>query len=353
MKSSSLLVATLCLAGTATSQFTSPAGYLTTEGSSNHDYILFKYDLMRWQQLDDTSVGQAPMQASRISWRRDGTNTGDATWFARTMDIEVILSESVPAAGVSVNQDANYLNPGAPTTVFTMKPVNLPDWTAQPGTTPAPFDLVLPLDTPWVYTAQNSYLWEVRTRNNTSASDYGNDFQSISGSRPSINSGTNVGTGCVTTGNTAAMTLSARAENQISRFRIDYELSNAPMSTGTFLNLDFVNSNLTIPGLCTTVVAVPTLNLFAGTTDVAGDLQFGLENIPPLPGLAGATVFSQALAIDPNLGLGVALSNGEQNTFPSFTGTPVQTTRVYGYQLTNGSMRAPSAWTGGIVTRFD
>jgi hypothetical protein len=28
-------------------------------------------------------------------------------------------------------------------------------------------------------------------------------------------------------------------------------------------------------------------------------------------------------------------------------------TRLYGYQLASGAMRAPSAWTGGIVTRFD
>ena len=32
---------------------------------------------------------------------------------------------------------------------------------------------------------------------------------------------------------------------------------------------------------------------------------------------------------------------------------PATVTRVYGYRLPGGTMRAPSVWTGGIVTRFD
>ena len=56
----------------AQSAITSPAGLLTTEGSSSHDYILWRYDEMTYQQLDETSVGQGPLAFQRIAWRRDG-----------------------------------------------------------------------------------------------------------------------------------------------------------------------------------------------------------------------------------------------------------------------------------------
>lgn len=338
-------------AGGVAAQFTSPNGYLTTEGSSNHDYILFKYDEMRWQQLDDSSIGQAPQLVQRISWRRDGTSANDPAWAARTMDIEVVLSDSVPAAGVSTTQDANYA--GNTATVFTMKPVNLPDWTAQPASTPAAFDLVLQLDQPWPYTGLQSFLWEVRTQNNTSAADYGNDFQSMPGSNASGNNGSAVGTGCVATGNSTAMALAARAENQITQYRVGYTVTNAPANQPAFVNIDFSNSNLSVPGLCANIIALPTFLLTAGTTDLNGELTYGLENIPGSINLAGATIFSQALVFDPGQTYGITLSNGRSNTFPTQPSSPTMTSRVYGYRLASGSFRAPSAWTGGIVTRFD
>ena len=56
---------------------------------------------------------------------------------------------------------------------------------------------------------------------------------------------------------------------------------------------------------------------------------------------------------DPGQTYGITLSNGRSNTFPTQPSSPTMTSRVYGYRLASGSFRAPSAWTGGIVTRFD
>jgi hypothetical protein len=332
--------------------FTSPAGYVTVEGSSNHDYILFKYDDMRWQQLDQTSVGQGLQVVQRVSWRRDGTSGVDPTWAARTMDIQVVLSNAVMPGAVSEDFDANYS--GAPTVVFTMKSVNLPDWTQPPASVPAPFDLNLQLDTPWAYTALEPFLWEVRTKNNTSGSDYGNDFQSMSGGTGSSNLGTAIGTGCVATGRTAAMSLGATIKNQFTRFRLAYTLTNGPSSALAVANVDIVNSNLSPPGLCGTLVALPTLAVPLGTTDPAGAASTSIENIPFAANLIGKTIYSQGLAIDLGQpGIPVALSNGRSNVFPTTPATPATVTRVYGYRLTSGSMRAPSVWTGGIIALFD
>ena len=50
--------------------FTSPYGFDTTEGNTNHDYILFKYNKMRWQQIDHTPVGTGVKVLRSIAWRR-------------------------------------------------------------------------------------------------------------------------------------------------------------------------------------------------------------------------------------------------------------------------------------------
>jgi hypothetical protein len=205
-----------------------------------------------------------------------------------------------------------------------------------------------------VHLGQQSMLWEVRTANNFSASDYGNDFQSMSGSTPTSNSGTVVGTGCVAGGQSAAMALAASVYNQVTRFRIAYSLTNGPINTPVFANIDLVNSNLPVPGLCANLIAAPTVPFMLGQTDQTGAVALNLENIPFDPNAVGITLYSQAIALDPTQPvLPFALSNGRSNVVPNTPTSPAQVTRLYGYQLASGAMRAPSAWTGGIVTRFD
>lgn len=355
MKSHHLFATSFALCSAIAAQaFTSPAGYVSTEGSSNHDYILFRYSDLRWQQLDATSVGQAPTAIQRISWRRDGTSPADPTWAARSIDMSVWLSNSVTPGAISENFDANYS--GTPVQAFAARTVNLPDWTQPPAAPPAPFDFNLQLDAPWVYLGTEPFLWEVRTTTNTAAADYGNDFQTITGSTGSSNTGTAIGTGCIATGQTTAMSLTATAKNLFTRFRIGYGLLRAPATTPAILFIDGVNSNLPIPGLCTNLIALPTLQLPMGVTDAAGALSsFSIENIPFQQSTVGVTLYSQALAIDAGqTGLPIALSNGRSNTFPATPATPAQVTRVYEYRLTTGgTMRAPSVWTGGIIAQFD
>jgi hypothetical protein len=341
----------IALSAAISAQFTSPAGYLTTEGSSNHDYILFRYNDLRWQQLDATSVNTQPTVVTRISWRRDGTSANDPTWTARTIDIGVYLAHSVMPGAISETYDANYLTP--PLNAFVSRPVNLPDWTQQPATPPAPWNLAIQLDQPWVYNGNDPFLWELRITNNNTASDYGNDFQSIPGSTQAVNSGTTIGTGCVATGQTTAMALAGSFQNQFVRMRAAYTVSRAPAMAPTYLFLDRVNSNLQLPGLCTTLVAMPVLAVAMGLADANGGATLAVDNIPHA-GSVGVTLYAQAAAIDPGqTGLPLALSNGRSNAFPATPATPATVTRVYGYRLTPTSMRAPSVWTGGIVTRFN
>jgi len=166
---------------------------------------------------------------------------------------------------------------------------------------------------------------------------------------------TSIGTGCIATGQASAMSLAATLKNQFVRFRLAYNVTRAPASSPVFMNIDFVNSNLPVPGLCANVIAVPTISFGVGMSDIAGTVpELALENIPFNAALIGTTIYSQALA--PDFGqpvLPFALSNGRSHTFPSTPATPSTVTRVYGYRLASGAMRAPSVWTGGIVTLFD
>ncbi|MEZ5966949.1 MAG: hypothetical protein R3F56_24130 [Planctomycetota bacterium] len=346
------LLLTCCLASAAAAQFTSPSGYLTTEGSSNHDYILFKYTDLTWQQLDETSVGQSPFTIQRISWRRDAVAGLDTTWFARTIDIGVYLADSVLPGAISENYSANYKAP--PVNVFVSRAVSLPDWTNPAVSSPAPWDFVIPLDQPWVYLGVDPFLWELRVTNNASASDYGNDFQSVSGSTGLSTSGTVIGTGCVATGQSAAMSLAATFKNQYVRFRTAFNVTRAPVTSPAYLFIDSAQSNIMLPGLCGAVYALPTVQVPLGVSDASGTVpEFDLH-LPFAASTVGLTLYSQAAAVDiGQAGLPLALSNGRSNTFPNATTTPAPVTRVYGYRLATGSMRAPSVWTGGIVTRFD
>jgi hypothetical protein len=338
----------------AQSAITSPAGLLNTEGSSSHDYILWRYDEMTYQQLDETSVGQGPLAFQRIAWRRDGVAAANTAYTARTMDVEIVLATAVKPGTISTVYADNYV--GTPVTAFARRSVNLPDWTQPPAAAPAPFDLVLQLDSPWVYTGLNPYLYEVRTWNNTSAANYGNDFQSTTGTTGSTNSGTIVGTGCVSTGQTTAMALTASIFNNTQKFRFTYGVLRAPATQPVVLFIAAANSNLTIPGLCTTLIAQPTLQVPLGVSTAAGTISnFIVDNIRYSAPAIGATLFSQAVALDTGRAaneLPVSLSNGRSNVFPA---DPVlnPVTRVYGYRISPTSVRAPSSWTGGIVTRFD
>ena len=354
MRMSSIFVlAGLSAASLGAQGFTSPAGYLTTEGSSVHDYILFKYTDMRFQQIDNTSIGNPAALVQRIAWRRDGSANSDPAWGPRTMDIEVVLSHSVPAATASLEMDENFTS--MTTTAFTMKPVNLPDWSNPPASAPAPFDLVLQLDTPWLYLGTEPYLWQVRTQNNNAAADYGNDYQTMSGSFATANTGTVIGTGCTATGAAGPMTLESSVYNVASAFRLDYSVTNAPANAPVFINLDLTASNVTVPGLCTQVVAMPTIPFQLGMSDATGNVDLTFGYLPFNAAAVGVTLVTQSLAPDSGqAGLPIALSNGRSNVVPSTPSSALQTARLYEYRISpGGSMRAPSRWTGGLVTRLD
>jgi hypothetical protein len=219
--------------------------------------------------------------------------------------------------------DNNYLD--APVSVFTKKSVNFPDWTTAPVTPPAPFDFVVPFDSAWPYTGVNALLFDFTIENPsvTSGATMDRDFVSPA-------SGTGVliaGTGCTATGRTSVFAQTVSLENggpALPNYgmRINFTATNAPAGAGVLAFVDVVDSNLTVPGLCTTLHALPTLLLVVGTASPTGALPEVSYSFPYDVSLQTGVLFSQLFALDAGQpGIPVVLSTARRSTMPSSTAT--------------------------------
>jgi len=345
----SLLAGGLC----AQSYFTSPAGLLTTEGSSNHNYILFRYNQMRWQQIDSTSVGTAYGNISGIAWRRDATGATNSAYAARTVDMVVLLADGVGVGEVGTDYDNNYL--GTPTavvgTIGNPRTVNLPDWTQQPPSAPAPFDAVVAFDQTWSYSGVNNLLWEVRGDNNSQVgTNYQNDFEATAGSFSSSSTGTATGTGCTATNRTSAFAISTTFYNYATSMEIRYSCTNAEPSMPVFAFLGFADPNLNI-GLCANLRTSAEVSLPLGVSSSTGSVASMYFPIPYVAQLIGTPTFSQLACPDAGFSPPVILSSGRMVAMPADPSLP-SVARVYQYTVNGTSLVDSGPWTGGIVTRF-
>lgn len=340
------------LATSLSAQVTSPAGYLSTEGATNHAYILGNRLNLTWQQIDSTHRGNTWL-ANSIAWRRDGTSAVNADATARTMEVEIFMANS-DLLGITTTHTANYV--GQPTNVVKKKTVSAPDWTAQPASAPAPFNFNVPYDTPWVYTGEHDLLWEVRVTKNsysgTAFSNYPFDFQYINsggsftnGPNPSAN--TNLGKGCAVT-SAGAFTYGASLDNYGTKFGFNQKVANGPANTPVTAFLGVTNPNVQLPGWCTTLHTDALVPIPVGTTDAAGAASMSLNNIPHAPAAVGGKFYFQAIAPSSR---GLALTNGVE-VVPAADPNVPRVGRVYTYDLSSGSQTKSGPWTGGIIVRF-
>jgi hypothetical protein len=306
---------------------------------------------MRFQQLDSTNVNTGIKVLRSLAFRADGVSTTRTAWVPRTVDVTILMAEAVPIPSATANFANNYLKP--PTTVFTTKNVNLPDWTQAPAGVPAPFDLKFTFDMPWIYFGQSNFLWEIQSDNLSSLTAYGNDHQTEVGTGPRTDPGKALGTGCIVGSNTLGFRLNQTVTNHGTKFSLSTSISRGPASSPALLFLDYQNRNTTVPGLCSPVFAMPTVVLPLGVTTATGTLGPMLtDNIPFDAQLVGANLFFQVLAVQLSVpGFPITLTNGNDNTIPPTPG-PQQIARIYEYSL-GTSMRAPSIWTGSLVTQYE
>ncbi len=347
-----LLSVSLAAQGT----FTSPLGYDTREGATDHAYILGSKLGLTWQQIDSTLRGRV-LSVKSIAWRRDGGLATSANYVKRTMEVEIFLANS-ELTKISKTHSANYV--GTPTQVVKKKTVNAPDWTTVPTTAPAPFNFKVPFDTGWVFLGKNDFLWEVRVTKNSYTggvfSNYPFDFQYVVASssfnnNPSTPStSTMLGSGCTARGQTSPFRLSTVLYNHGIKFRLQNSATNGPPTTQVNVYLGIKDPNLAIPGWCERIHVDPVLLLSLGKTSTTGAVgPTTLDNIRYDKNLVGFSIFAQAGALDPGQGVFI-LSNGVKFAAAADPNYP-KVGRVYTYNTSSGTTTS-GPWTGGIIAQF-
>jgi hypothetical protein len=295
----------LAVAAPLTAQTTtSPRGFDAKEGNT----VFFHWATATGRRLQGIDDGwrTRPRLVPGIAFRRDGA--GGST--ARTLDIKVTMAEcnmALVSSDLSRNQHSNvYAN-------STLMSFAWPDWSAAAVPPPAKFDATIKFPRPWVYTGAGALLWDVEYSNASSNSLSATDRDYTA---PTTSAGTVLGTGC------AGMAHDMRLENSGPgapsfgmRIRFDGTSANRP----AFLLLAAVDSNLTVPGLCTTLRALPILPLIpVGSTTPGGTLPAANVCFPYIAGLQGLPFVTQLLVLDPTQpGFPAKLSNGRRATMPS------------------------------------
>ncbi|MBI5853210.1 MAG: hypothetical protein HZB39_19555 [Planctomycetes bacterium] len=330
-----VIVAAIAAIVPAQTFVTSPRGFDTTEGNAAFNH--FSATGRRFHQVDNTHAGQFFVVQS-LGFRRDGgANGGGTNNGARTADIEVTMGLA-DFGFLKRAFDSNYI-PGSRQIVYTRKLTNLPSWTGNAGT-PAPFDFVMPYDTPFVFSGSPALVIDFTHENLVYVGGVGATGGS-SIDRQYVGATTATGallaTGCIATGNASAFSQTMRLENNGPALpnygmRIRVNATAAPASASIILNIDFANANLNFPGLCTTLNALPTISMGVGSSGATGILPETSISFPHNAGFIGGTLVTQLLALD--LGqpiIPIVLSSGRQAAFPADPTTAGGQECVYGW----------------------
>jgi hypothetical protein len=305
----------------AQSQVTSPLGFDAIEGSTSFNHFTDSGD-RRFQQIDHSFAGTSFLTRS-LGFRRNGTGSGGGTNEPpRTMQLEITFGLTDMTV-LSSEFDANF-QAGTRQVCFTRKLVNMPDWTGLAGS-PAPFDFNVPLDVPYPYAGSDALVidftydslrWSTGSASGGSAVD-----REYTGARTAT--GSAIGNGCTPSTASGAFSHSMRLENNGAGggaygMRLRISASNAPQNTPIIMNLDLMDQNLTVPGLCTTLHALPALSAPIGLADPSGDLlqtsiSFGYD-----ASFVGVQLVTQLAGFDPGQPqVPLVLSEGRRASMPA------------------------------------
>ena len=348
----SLIVVTA--SAVAQSYTISPSTVGAGEGSTNNTFP-WSFSTGRYQQVHGDLRGNV-RTITALSLRRDTGIGAFASSTARTIDAEFFMADSDYATASSTFA-SNYA--GAAMNVVTRKMISLPDWTAASPVVPAAFNFNVPLDTPFVHTGVKDLVWEVLLYSNTATGTYITDAHQpvLSASGTHVSTGST--TGCLATGRTSRMSLTAsQSTNWVAQtMTLSYFGSQAPASAASSFLLGLVNPNLVFPALCTNIYVDQLFLTINATASATGSFSSGTLTVPYNPLLVGFKIHAQGASLDAGQILPllpVALTNGLETTFAAMPPAPAtgdKVARIYsstGTAVTTGSLGVYF----GLVTRF-
>ena len=287
MRSLWLAAAFLTLGATSNAQSTtSPWGFDSKEGNT---VFLHWGDTAAGRQLrgyDATHLGR-PKVIRSLAFRRDGTSTTAGA--SRQLDVVLTVAET----GMTIVDSRLTLGLPGGKVVFNKKKVSFPDWNKPTAKPPAKFDFVLPFNAPFVYRGRQPLAWDVNYTNPTvrPLARMDRDYTAPKRGVASI-----VGRGC--SGFVHYLLLENNGSNaKLFGMRLSLEGRGGPANASAWLFLDFKDSKLTIPGFCTQLHALPTLQL-PMTTTARGLIEHRYVSLPYIRAAEGVTFVTQLLAVD-------------------------------------------------------
>lgn len=360
-----LLLAALASAGIAQTSIVSPIGLDSTEGSLANAFPFLDTSTSRsrrYMQIHSDLRGSA-RTITRLAFRMDGNQNGFAG--SASSDMSLLLGNAREFDQPSWVLSANWL--GTPATALTRQVVNFGPLTAG---APAPFELRVPLTTPFAYAGTTSLAWEATVHDVTVGAGYPTGLD-VDPSTITPSTGTRiVGTGCTATGQAGPMTMFATHADSAGTWSFGAFVDRAPANSPIVLYLGTSNPNTTVPGLCGALHTNLVVPLLLGNANAAGfsgaygnvagtDRQPGGRNAFALPNtLPGATLFLQAHAADPGQpGLPFVNSNGISIVVPTSNRNRTRrVTRLFnsfgGVAATDAVYYATSSIGYGLVTEF-
>ena len=336
----------LCAPAIAQTTFTSPIQHATTEGASSTFSTHFAwYAASRTQYLDGNQRGTPRPGINRLELRRDGP-TGAGTYPARTVNVGIAMSHCDATVTPSSTFASNYI--GAPTQVFTVKPVNLPDLSASAGT-PAPWAPVFPFDVTFSYNGTQDLLYEI-TGNTNSSPSTSYPLDAVTGNATSGGgTGTfryNGVTGCTVPPNTSRFdiwTFNPQTDAN-SVVTVRWYADDGPISSPGALALGLSDPN--IAGLFCAPIRTSAEIMVPVMTDANGDLFSSANPLSLSFGYPGInfTLYSQFVTIEAST-LNVYLSDAAAHDIIAYT--PPLTLNLWRVQNTTSDTAA----TGSAPSR--
>jgi hypothetical protein len=344
--------AALLLLPAVAQSFTSPLGFEFVEGDEAH-FALLNSSYQKFMQIDDTLRGSGVQDIRAIGFRRDGDRVS-ASGGPRSLDLTVMMGHA-DYASISGTFATNYKQP--PTTVFTRKTVNTPDWSSLAAIRPAPFDFNALFDVKWSYNGSDALVWELHMENVSQTGSPNVDREiGTSGSFTQTFGTTRPNSfGCLVAGFGLEMSHTLFLQNYGPShpqfgMRIGSSVDRAPRNQPTVLNIDLVDPNLAL-GLCANVHALPLVSLSLGTTNANGFIDVTWTDIPHARQLEGIRFHTQALTLDPNRPVvPISLSEDRSAAMPPAPRPAPRAAYVYAPSVTTSSA---TLWPDrGVIARF-
>ena len=333
-----LALVLLCFAGSVVAQqTTSPRGFVKKGGvtafglgmkSEFNRVVAFEI-----AQIDDTQGGRS-QTIRAVHLRRSLCTQDNSTATARSLDFKMRMAHGDYSKVTGGLQTLDNLVVGKWSDVFPSGKVAFPDMTPRPATGPAPWALRIPLKAPFVFDGKSALYFQMTAWAASFRSDFAYELDAFSERFVwSCGSPIRASKSCKHKGKDVYVSADFRVETA-SQAPVQLFISSYPRITSqpssTFAVIGGQSIDAKIPGVCTSLLALPQLVIPMGSTAHKANGETGYLAaliFPHAPRLIGLQLSVQTWAPDATQGP-IALAGSRGWRTGSLPARPTPKTRV-------------------------